>query len=294
MLRVQRFFNGVARGGYGAVGDMEIRERRPAFTLIELLVVIAILAVIAGILFPVFARAREKAGQAACMAQVRQIVHAFGMYAEDWDERFPPDFSRGQGITRIEQAQGMWYVQLQPYIRSLAVLHCPSDNIRDALRTTSACAPHLRADPRLPALSYGANAVLILSWFVSDYRAFQTVPGIPRPSQTLLFGDSTEPWAFHLCPETDRNGVRWSHVAYANGPPECHGGYHGGHSGEGHERHTNGSNIAYVDGHVRYLPADRFYCRIVRRGNQIRFVERPLIRPDALTPEEHDPQALPQ
>jgi prepilin-type N-terminal cleavage/methylation domain-containing protein/prepilin-type processing-associated H-X9-DG protein len=259
---------------------------RRAFTLIELLVVIAVIAIIAGMLFPVFSRAREKARQASCVAQVRQIVHAFAMYSEDYDERFPPDFSQGAGITRIEDAPGMWYVQLQPYIRSLAVLHCPSDNVRDALRTTSACAPELRGDPRLPALSYGANAVLILSWFHRDYQEFQTVASVPRPAQTLLFGDSTEPWAFHICPETDRSGVRWSHVAYANGPPECHGGYHGGHSGEGHERHTKGSNIAYVDGHVQYLASDRFLCRVERRGSRTLYWERPLIRPDALSPEE--------
>lgn len=259
---------------------------RRAFTLIELLVVIAVIAIIAAILFPVFSQAREKGRQAACVAQVRQIVHAFGMYSEDYDERFPPDFSRGEGIARVEQAQGMWYAQLQPYLRSLALLHCPSDNIRDALRTTSACAPALRGDPRLPALSYGANAVLILSWWRPEYQAFQTVSTIPRPSQTLLFGDSTEPWAFHLCPETDRDGVRWSHVAYANGPPECHGGYHGGHSGEGQERHAKGSNIAYVDGHVHYLPSDRFFCRTERRNGRLIYRERPLIRPDALTPDE--------
>jgi prepilin-type N-terminal cleavage/methylation domain-containing protein/prepilin-type processing-associated H-X9-DG protein len=257
-----------------------------AFTLIELLVVIAVIAIIAGMLLPVFAQSREKARQAACVAHVRQIVHAFGMYAEDWDEHFPPDFSRGEGITSVAEAQGMWYVQIQPYIRNLGVLHCPSDNIRDALRTTSACAPGIRGDPRLPALSYGANAVLILSWWVTEYESFQTVPAIARPAQTLLFADSTEPWAFHLCPETDPSGVHWSHVAYANGPPECHGGYHGGHSGEGQERHTKGSNIAYVDGHVQYLPADRFYCRTELRGRQTLHVERPLIRPDAITPEE--------
>src|SRR5262249_24082540 len=113
-------------------------------------------------------------------------------------------------------------------------------------------------------------------------RQFQTVAGITRPSQTLLFGDSTEPWAVDICPDTDPKGVRWSHVAYANGPPECKVGFHGGHSGAGQERHIAGSNLAYVDGHVQYLPADRFLCRPT--GKTV--VQRPIIFPDALTPDE--------
>src|SRR5207237_5816573 len=71
------------------------RTKRPndpttrAFTLIELLVVIAIIAVMAAILFPVFAQAREKARQAACMSNLRQVGTAFAMYVQDYDERLP-------------------------------------------------------------------------------------------------------------------------------------------------------------------------------------------------------------
>jgi prepilin-type N-terminal cleavage/methylation domain-containing protein/prepilin-type processing-associated H-X9-DG protein len=263
--------------------------RRAAFTLIELLVVIAVISIIAGILFPVFSRAREKGRQAACVSNIRQISLAFKMYSEDFDEQFPPDFSRGEGIGFRGDANGMWYVQIQPYIRNLGVLHCPSDNISDAFRTSSGCAPALRGDPTLPSLSYGANAVLILSWYDRRYTQFQTVASIPRPAQTLLFADSTEPWAFHICPETDANGVRWSHVAYANGPPECEGGYHGGHSESRHERHTKGSNLAYVDGHVQYMTSDRFLCRVERIAGQTVYIERPIIRPDAVLPEEVSP-----
>jgi prepilin-type N-terminal cleavage/methylation domain-containing protein/prepilin-type processing-associated H-X9-DG protein len=286
---MERFLTFCRSRGSGERGDRRFLLRRPGFTLIELLVVIAVIALIAAILFPVFSRAREKGRQAACVAHVRQLTSAFHMYSEDFDEQFPPDFSRGRGITTFEEASGMWYAQLQPYIRNLGVLHCPSDNISDALRTTSACAPWLRGDRRLPALSYGANSVLILAWYEPTFRQFQTVPSISRPAHTLLFGDSTEPWVFHFCPDTDRSGVHWSHAAYANGPPECREDYHGGHSGEGDERHTAGSNLAYVDGHVQYMPADRFLCRVLRRGRLTFYQERPLIRPDALTPDELPP-----
>jgi prepilin-type N-terminal cleavage/methylation domain-containing protein/prepilin-type processing-associated H-X9-DG protein len=256
------------------------RPQKPGFTLIELLVVIAVIALLAAILFPVFARAREKARSAACVVHIRQIGLAFTMYSEDYDGQFAPEFATD--LSRFDDLQRMWWRQLQPYIESLTVLHCPSDNIADALRISSACNPRLRSDPRLPALSYGVNGFLVNAWRDKGLQQFRTAAGIERPSQTLLFGDSTEPWSFHICPETDSKGVRWSHVGYANGPPECKEGFHGGHSGAGQERHIAGSNLAYVDGHVRYMPADHFYCRV--RGGSV--VQRPIIYPGALSPDE--------
>src|ERR671930_500085 len=64
-------------------------ERRRGFTLIELLVVIAVIAILAAILFPVFAQAREKARQAACLSNCKQLGTALQLYVQDYDERFP-------------------------------------------------------------------------------------------------------------------------------------------------------------------------------------------------------------
>src|SRR5947207_1777505 len=65
-------------------------HRRPGFTLIELLVVIAIIAILAAILFPVFAQAREKARQTTCLSNLRQMGWGLQMYGQDYDERMPP------------------------------------------------------------------------------------------------------------------------------------------------------------------------------------------------------------
>jgi len=77
--------------------------RRPAFTLIELLVVIAIMAILAAILFPVFARAREKARQITCIANLKQLGLSASMYAQDYDDNLPNNFAgrriRTSGMT---------------------------------------------------------------------------------------------------------------------------------------------------------------------------------------------------
>ena len=96
---------------------------RRGFTLIELLVVIAIIAILAAILFPVFARAREKARQSACLSNLKQIGLAFQMYAQDYDERVCHYFSRDHANNN---ARIYWNLLLQPYIKNTQVQHCPS------------------------------------------------------------------------------------------------------------------------------------------------------------------------
>src|SRR5439155_495608 len=104
---------------------------RRGFTLIELLVVIAIIAILAAILFPVFAQAREKARQATCQSNLKQLGNALAMYVQDYDERFPlldgngnaapgtiytqPPDARG---VATKARMGVWATLLQPYIKN--------------------------------------------------------------------------------------------------------------------------------------------------------------------------------
>jgi prepilin-type N-terminal cleavage/methylation domain-containing protein/prepilin-type processing-associated H-X9-DG protein len=98
------------------------------FTLIELLVVIAIIAILAAILFPVFAQAREKARQASCLSNAKQQGMAVMMYTDDYDESIPVFFIINQ-VPTSPAGYGFvhyWYVLLQPYVKNMAVFVCPS------------------------------------------------------------------------------------------------------------------------------------------------------------------------
>jgi len=100
--------------------------RRKGFTLIELLVVIAIIAILAAILFPVFAKAKEKARQAGCQAHIRQLALAHIMYTSDYDDTFPlmGNDTNGGGLYRGDYT---WRFCIFPFVESVGVYQCGSD-----------------------------------------------------------------------------------------------------------------------------------------------------------------------
>jgi prepilin-type N-terminal cleavage/methylation domain-containing protein/prepilin-type processing-associated H-X9-DG protein len=113
-------------------------NRKPAFTLIELLVVIAIIAILAAILFPVFAQAREAARKSTCMSNLKQVATALMMYKQDYDQRYPCSGTLPQGgingprsnacgsnLQRL-MGGGLNYL-LRPYVKNDGVFVCPSD-----------------------------------------------------------------------------------------------------------------------------------------------------------------------
>jgi len=104
-------------------------QRSRGFTLIELLVVIAIIAILAAILFPVFARAREKARQTTCLSNVKEIGLACLMYVQDYDERFPRSGGyRAYAELSVPTGYCYWFMQVHPYIKNSAIFSCPSYN----------------------------------------------------------------------------------------------------------------------------------------------------------------------
>ena len=110
--------------------------KRTGFTLIELLVVIAIIAILAAILFPVFAKAREKALANTCLSNTKQIVLSILMYCTDWDSHFPNNWeSTGYGEAAAGRVGGVnwgWYDPLLPYVKNSALWICPDDQVLQA------------------------------------------------------------------------------------------------------------------------------------------------------------------
>jgi prepilin-type N-terminal cleavage/methylation domain-containing protein/prepilin-type processing-associated H-X9-DG protein len=102
-------------------------ERR-GFTLIELLVVIAIIAILAAILMPVFAQAREKARQISCTSNMKQMTHAVNMYVQDYDGHYPRLWSDGPRSRTIRNGPEIWYwhILIQPYVKNWQLFICPS------------------------------------------------------------------------------------------------------------------------------------------------------------------------
>jgi prepilin-type N-terminal cleavage/methylation domain-containing protein/prepilin-type processing-associated H-X9-DG protein len=124
---------------------------RKGFTLIELLVVIAIIAILAAILFPVFAQAREKARQTGCLSNVKQIGLGIQMYVQDFDEHVPrnafadpPRVAEGDHFTNCSSPR--WMDVMQPYVKNTQLHNCPSDPFAPISGTLPNGTPHTLAE----------------------------------------------------------------------------------------------------------------------------------------------------
>lgn len=194
-------------------------QRRRGFTLIELLVVIAIIAILAAILFPVFARAREKARQTACLSNVKQMGLGVMMYVQDYDEFMPPYFStgvRGPELPVLPGTTLYWMDILNPYVKNWQIFICPSGG--SYAGTNQAYVG-----------SYGANYLLWTHWGT----AFRTSIGeIEKPAETICVAESVS----YL--------TQWD-----PGIPSSGGGYWGQLS----SRHNEQNNVLFFDGHAKSL-----------------------------------------
>jgi len=172
-------------------------RRRNAFTLIELLVVIAIIAILAAILFPVFAQARERARMGACLSNTRQIGTALMMYTQDYDETLPYIRFTCPGWKGKKNASCLtWKNVTRPYLKSLDVLACPSNPYG---RTQ----PGVYSDPAKPGgnsegweyepeqrmpISYAMNSCA-QTWIPADDRSAgppTVLARLVRPAETMM------------------------------------------------------------------------------------------------------------
>jgi len=245
--------------------------KKRAFTLIELLVVIAIIAILAAILFPVFSRARESARRASCQSNLKQIILAYAMYSQDYDEMTVPNFEKDTnlGVGTVTGATfPYWPDILQPYVKSKQIFQCPS---------TSSVFPSMENSSR-GSVGYAYNQANIQNdYIVYDDGSLSygvSMAKFGHPSETIVFSEGF----LYNGPFFGGSGVDNSTAQNAAYP----GGYNsntpvkqadnssfanldggsmieGGGTTQSHatdrvyRAHFDGSNYAFADGHVKWM-----------------------------------------
>ncbi len=210
---------------------------RRGFTLIELLVVIAIIAILAAILFPVFARARAKARQSSCLSNVKQIMTAFLMYAQDYDGRWLYDTMipglavPGAGNSSDGSNVCWWRFPLYPYVKNWGVYVCP-DGIRDAA-----------------AAAYPGNQFHFNYGYNTNLRN-RLDSDIYRPADLIAFGDASH-WHGSGCGGLS---FAWASVDKRPSGNPCNASQTVNQIDQC-TRHNGGSNLGYADGHAKWNAA---------------------------------------
>ncbi len=212
--------------------------QRKGFTLIELLVVIAIIAILAAILFPVFARAREKARQASCQSNMKQIILACIMYKSDYDGRFPRNCTSASSTGCVAPGWD-WREVTQPYSKNSQLYICPSVDPVDA--------PCMLSVPR----SFAGTGL-------GGYACNAGRPGELGQIGNGPFGNSWHRQSPKESTFQDVSGL----IAILESAPNCHmfcgvghaGADTGSTTGWDNRRfsHNDGMNVAYYDGHVKF------------------------------------------
>jgi prepilin-type N-terminal cleavage/methylation domain-containing protein/prepilin-type processing-associated H-X9-DG protein len=251
------------------------RTRRPAFTLIELLVVIAIIAILAAILFPVFAQAREQARQTTCLSNQKQLGTGLMMYAQDYDETLPawPFSGKPGGVFNDPRFRvwgySLWVDAVMPYVKNRAVFSCPDG-------------PRLNRWSSWPnaSLTGPLNDPFVVNLAINEYvensdngyAPLAKLSGAKNgPAEVSLVAESSfsgiyHDWndGFRLADRSKDFGLALIYCANKLAGNACEGR---------HKEH--GVNIIFADGHAKFVPGARI------QGGWTDKREYPIVNPES-------------
>jgi prepilin-type N-terminal cleavage/methylation domain-containing protein/prepilin-type processing-associated H-X9-DG protein len=245
-------------------------QRRKGFTLIELLVVIAIIAILAAILFPVFAQAREKARAASCLSNFKQVLISWHMYAQDYDEQMVPHWTRNHPVVGgiAGTANRWWPWLLDPYTKSWAIYKCPSAPDPNGIFGSGSFAWWYN---QMRFGNVGYNYLALGIWWDCEDTRGVSLAIVSKPASHIAFVDSAWQGPTDAFPSYSNRGfsdvnapAQWAAIAPAEHTCTWWNGVHGGWDwtdttrnkpnfmGWTIDRHNEGMNVGFVDGHAKY------------------------------------------
>lgn len=240
---------------------MKVATGKSAFSLIELLFIIAILSLLAALLFPVFARAREQTRSTACLSNMKQIGMAITLYQQDYDDAFPmnrfPDETHDLGgcanspgipypLSGVEETRINWRRVVLPYIKNKQVTVCPSNQYAnyspDSTIVPGDQTNHYYPKPEHLPLSYALNSTFFheavpACWYGEPLVRPRFLPEIDNTSKLLLLVESRLPH-----PGLGSWALNWT------GPEPGMGAF---------QQHNGLCNFLFVDQHVKSMPLAR-------------------------------------